>query len=255
MTLALIDADHIVWRCAGSCEPTKAKPYRESKEDALVRAEQLMQNIVFSLNDPQLEVYISGEGNWRYAIYPEYKANRKGKPIPMWLEDVREYLLTRWNAQLVNGMEVDDMCGIRMTQEEHAICVSLDKDLLTVPGEHYNFANQNRCYISPWEAQVRFYSQLLTGDASDNIPAFDGKFRTSVPQFVQKLLDPLTEMEEEVDMYEYVKDIWISTADCFAGDAPIVSLMHRNAQCLYILRKDGEYWLPPNGVQEENNLL
>lgn len=119
-SLAIIDGDHIVYRAAGSCEPTKIKPTPEPCEDAIYRANQLMVRILHNLGDPDYELYISGECNWRYALYPEYKANRKDKPKPRWLEEVRAFLITNWNAQIVNNIEVDDMCGIRMTQETNA---------------------------------------------------------------------------------------------------------------------------------------
>jgi 5'-3' exonuclease len=112
----IIDGDHISYRAASSCEPTKAKPYLEELEYALGRAEDIMQRIMYETNATSYELYIAGEGNWRLEIYPEYKANRKDKPKPTWLEEVREYLITKWKAEIVNGKEVDDMCGIRMTQ-------------------------------------------------------------------------------------------------------------------------------------------
>lgn len=234
--LAIIDGDHVVWRAAGSCEPTKAKPYLESKEDAIARANQLMTGILYSLGDPDYELYISGSGNWRYSIDPEYKANRRDKRNPTWLQDVREHLVLTWRAELVNGMEVDDQCGIRMTQEEDAICVSLDKDLLQLPGKHYNFAKDLSQYISPLDGLRRFYKQIIEGDAADNVPSFDGKFRNYTPQKVQKLLDPIDEMTEEIEMYEYVKSIY----DC-----------DRNAKLLYVLRKEETLWQPPVKSDDE----
>lgn len=116
-SLAIIDGDHIVWRCAASCEPSKKKPYLEPVEEAIYRANSMMRQLLLDLGDPDYELYISGEGNWRYAIFPEYKANRKGVKKPTWLENVREHLVLEWKAQIVNDREVDDQCGIRMTEE------------------------------------------------------------------------------------------------------------------------------------------
>lgn len=111
--LAIIDGDHIVFRCAVSAENDPA-------EIACVRADLLMHRILYALNDPEYEFYIGGEDNFRYKIYPEYKANRKGKAEPKHLQAVREHMILHWNAKIVNGMEVDDMCGIRMTEEMNA---------------------------------------------------------------------------------------------------------------------------------------
>jgi 5'-3' exonuclease len=113
----IIDGDHIVYRAASSCEPTKLKPFLEDKEAAIHRADELMLRILQETSADSYELYIAGTDNFRYNIYPDYKANRKDLPKPTWLEDVREYLVLNWKAEIVNGMEVDDMCGIRMTEE------------------------------------------------------------------------------------------------------------------------------------------
>lgn len=244
MITTIIDGDHLVWRAAGSCEPTKAKPYLESLEDALSRAQSSFEQILLDLEDCTCEFYISGEGNWRKEIYPEYKANRKGKPSPTWLQQVREFYMMQYGAKIVNDIEVDDMCGIRLTEEgDKALCVSLDKDLLTVPGFHYNFNTKVIQQVSPADALRNFYKQLVTGDGSDNVPAFDGKLRNSTPQFVQKLLDPIAAMSDALEMYNYVKDLYSD-----------VDIMHRNAKVLYIQQQHGAQWQPPTGQKDENAL-
>jgi hypothetical protein len=115
------------------------------------------------------------------------------------------------------------------------ICVSLDKDLLQIPGYHYNFVKGIESFVSPIDGLRSFYRSVITGDSTDNIPAFDGKLRTSLPKFVAKILLPLEEMKDEKDMYNYCLEIW-------NGDT---ETMHRNATCLWILRKEGELWHSP----------
>ena len=247
--ILLIDGDHLTYRCAASCEPTKAKPFLEPLDEALTRVDGLMNNILTALNTDEYELYISGEGNWRYAIYPEYKANRKDKPKPTYLEDVREHLVKVGNAQIVNDIEVDDMCAIRLTQcneqDVPAICVSLDKDLLTVPGRHYNFVTQEQCYVSPLQAMRRFYGQLISGDGADNIPSFDGKIRNSVPKFVQTHVSALDEMTEEEEMYSYCMQLYEDEFGNPLGFEHIKNIMHRNAKVLYMKRTFDDMWKPP----------
>lgn len=239
----ILDADHITYRAAASCSPTKAKPFQESLTDAIWRAESMVSQIFHDLNSTDAEFYISGEGNWRYDIYPDYKANRRDIPKPMWLEEVREHLIIQYKAEIVNGKEVDDMCGIRLTQEgDNAVCASLDKDMKTVPGNHYSWETRGatwikpamRTLVSPYDALRNFYAQLITGDQADNIPGFDGKMRSTIPKFVQKLIDPLQEMQDEKEMYEYCHSVYVDK-----------SILDRNAQVLYIQRKEDDKWLPP----------
>lgn len=240
----IIDADHITYRAAASCSPTKAKPFQESLTDAIWRAESMVSQIFHDLNSTDAEFYISGEGNWRYDIYPDYKANRRDIPKPMWLEEVREHLIVQYKAEIVNGKEVDDMCGIRLTQEgDNAVCASLDKDMKTVPGNHYSWETRGanwikpamKTLVSPYDALRNFYAQVITGDQADNIPGFDGKMRSTIPKFVQKLIDPLQEMQDEVDMYEYCRSVYEDKA-----------MVDRNAMVLYIQRKEDDKWQPPS---------
>lgn len=251
MTVVLVDADHITYRAAASCSPTKLKPFLESKEDAIHRAEGMMLNLVDLFPNASFETYIAGQGNWRYEIYPEYKANRKDIPKPHWLEDVREYLLTHWKAQIVNDIEVDDACGIRLTEEgANAVCVSLDKDLLTIPGTHYNFVKQTTNVVDKTQALRYFYKQVITGDASDNIPGFDGKLRSITPKFVEAILQPLDTMTEELEMYKYCCDVY---ADKVLDESVSECHLERNAKVLYIQRKEGDQWHPP-GQKDVNEL-
>jgi 5'-3' exonuclease len=256
MTLLIVDTDHITHRAAASCEPTKAKPFLQDKDTAIWRCRAMVDNLKRRYNDPDFEFHISGEGNWRYGIYPQYKANRKDTVRPTWLNDVRELMVVEYKATITNDMEVDDICGIRMTQEhnrpEKVVCASLDKDLLQLPGYHYAWEisgttstgttwtkEEKEVFVSPLDGLRRFYCQVIQGDQADNIPAFDGKFRSSVPQFVQNILNPLNEMDKEKDMYDYC-------AEVYQGD---LTTMHRNASVLYIMKDYNDKWTPPNTTE------
>jgi hypothetical protein len=208
------------------------------------------------LNSIDWEFYIGGEGNWRKSFYPEYKANRKDVRIPEYNEIVREHLILKYKAEIVNDIEVDDRCGIRLTQEgDNAICVSLDKDLLTVPGNHWTFVKRVRSIVSPLTALRNFYGQLITGDSSDNIPGYDGKIRSPTRKtedgykyaiFLEALLEPLQEMTEERQMYAYCKDVYTRNLLGNQEFEYVLRDMHRNAQLLYIWRKEADEWTPPN---------
>jgi 5'-3' exonuclease len=237
MALLIIDGDHCSYRMAASCEPTKAKVEREPLSTALSRIDSTMHHIKQACNSEEYELYIAGDNNFRKTLYPLYKANRT-QTKPMWLEDCREYLITTYGAKIVNDVEVDDMCGIRMTAMEgmeECICVSLDKDLLQLPGRHYNFVNKEHTTTSPLEGLRIFYKHIILGDASDNVPGFDGKLRNICPKFVYNLQTPIDEMVEEKTMYNYVVEV-------YNGD---VATVHLRATLLYVLRREGEFWQPP----------
>lgn len=232
--LALVDADIVAFRCASSAE-------NDPQEIAEVRVDELMRRILHETGALEYKCFLTGKDNFRKTIYPEYKANRKDRPKPIWLQACRDHLVKYWNAQTINGREADDELGIEQTAHglDSIIC-SIDKDLLQIPGYHYNFVKGCHSFISPYDGLRNFYGQLIAGDGSDNIPAFDGKIRSAVPKFVQKLVDPLWEMTEEKEMYVYVLDLWETN----------YTDMERNAKCLWIWRKEGDIWVSPDKRKE-----
>jgi hypothetical protein len=238
--IAFLDADIVAYRCAASAE-------NDPQDIAEIRVNDLIQRILYETNSESYLGFLSGSNNFRYEIYPEYKANRKGKPKPKHLEACREHLVKQWQCKITDGIEADDALGIEHQAEPESVLCSIDKDLLQLPGQHYNFVKQEFSTISPLQGLRNFYTQLLEGDASDNIPAFDGKLRTTRPKFVQKLIDELYGMVDEKDMYCYVESLYGSKN---------LEQMILNANLLYIQQKEGDTWRNPimthSGVQEDS---
>ena len=250
MTLTLIDADIVAFRCAASAE-------NENKDIAVWRVGDLMQRIMHETESSAFQGFLTGSNNFRYDIYPEYKAHRKKKPKPQFLEACRESLVINWKCQVTDGIEADDALGIEHQANPGSVLASIDKDLLQLPGRHYNFVKQTWTDIDELQGLRNFYTQLIEGDASDNIPAWDGKLRTSRPKFVAKLIDPLYDLFREDQMYNYVRDLWLDTdvADTWV----VEDKLHLNARLLYIQKKEGDEWKRPtmmdNGAQEGSEAL
>ncbi len=232
--LALIDADIVAYRCAASAE-------NDPLEIAISRAHDLMTRILHNVGAHTYKAFLTGDNNFRYTIYPQYKANRKGKPKPRHLSDIQSFLITEWNAKVTDGNEADDELGIEQTcannsENTESIICTIDKDLLQVPGNHYNFVTEERRVVSPLEGTRYFYRQIITGDGSDNIPSYDGKVRHSVPLFIDKLCFPLLSLSTERELFDYVCSIYGATNS---------GLAIMNAKCLYIQRKENDFWTPP----------
>ncbi len=184
--LLLIDSDLVSHRVGFGCESkvteeqarfegsTAGERIVEPVEVAIERTEALLQEIFVALGTSEARLYLTdSDGNFRKTIYPDYKANRKGKPRPVHLQAIEDYLIQSHGAVRAVGEEADDLLGISQTicwenNKESVIC-SIDKDLLMIPGSHYNFIKKEFTEISPEEGQYRFYTQLLMGDATDNI--------------------------------------------------------------------------------------
>jgi 5'-3' exonuclease len=209
----------------------------------------MIERICIATNSSEIEGYLGGSDNFRYNIYPEYKGNRKDKPKPTYLEDCRELLVTQYSANIVNGYEADDALGIAQTKYDgnSRIC-SLDKDLLMVPGWHWNWVNLEAKLVSPLDGLKCFYRQLILGDKSDNIKGFDGALRGTCPKFIEKLQEPINHMTEEIDMYEHVKEVYhdyVVEQESPTLDSYWLGNLHRNASLLYILKEEDKFWQPP----------
>lgn len=237
MTIALVDGDIVCYRSAASCEPNlKGKTEREPLHVAIARCDDLMNRILNDTASNQHSTFISGPDNFRYAIDPLYKANRKDKVRPEWLQDIREHLVVRWGAHVSDGIEADDDLGIAQT-DETVIC-SIDKDLLQIPGRHYNFVSGTHCIVDELGGWMNFYTQLVMGDRADNIPGYDGKMRQAVPNFLRHVIDDLDKCEADLDMYSRVYDL-------YENEGLGVDRFKMNCELLYILREPEQFWSPP----------
>lgn len=203
---------------------------------AIARCDDLMNRILNDTSSDQHQAFISGADNFRYAVDPLYKAHRKDKARPEWLQDVREHLVVRWGARVSDGIEADDDLGIAQT-EDTVIC-SIDKDLLQVPGRHFNFVSGSHSVVDERTGWINFYTQLVLGDKADNIPGYDGKMRPIVPKFLQPVLDDLAQCDSDRAMYERVYDLYDT-------EGLGIDRFHMNCELLYILREEGVYWRAP----------
>src|SRR3990167_11351680 len=62
--------------------------------------------------------YLTGDGNFRekVATIQPYKGNRDKDAKPFWYKEIRKYLIDRYKAVVVDGMEADDAIGIAQYQ-------------------------------------------------------------------------------------------------------------------------------------------
>lgn len=181
---ALIDGDILTYRIGFTTQ-------EEESWVAFARIDELILSILADTGAKEYKVFLTStdKSNFRYQIYPEYKGNRKA-PKPIHYEDIRKYLVEVHEAEIIYGEEADDALGYNQT-EETIIC-SIDKDLLMIPGKHYNFVKKELYNISKQEGLYNFYWQLLNGDIGDNIPGCPGVG----PKKIEKLIhSDMTEIE------------------------------------------------------------
>ena len=224
--LALIDGDIVQYRCSWASN-------NDPLGIAIARTDEMLDLMLYDVGATQFEIYISDDAtnNFRYAIDPTYKANRKDQERPVWYKEIKEHLFDKWNAMLSLGMEADDSLGIRQIEalaaEQDSVICSIDKDLKQIPGDHYNFVKKEWSEVSYMDGIRQLYLQLLIGDTSDNVKGVD----RIGPVKAGKLLNHI---DNEYEMFSIVRD-------AYNNDERLL----KNGQLLYIRHYDGEVWCPP----------
>lgn len=190
----LIDADGLVYRCGFAADSQMKAKFKESNpgiaDDLLQQMLDNVDYVSYALHNTREAIddicneyrgeprlFISGDGNFReqLATILPYKGNRTTRK-PKYYKDIKNYLVTYFNAEVVHGQEADDALAQAQwaAKDKSTIIVTQDKDLDMVPGHHYNWVKKEYYYISLEYANMRLFWQMLEGDSSDNIPGIKG---------------------------------------------------------------------------------
>lgn len=197
----------------------------EPVENCLQMVKSSLENTLKVLKADSYVGFLSGRGNFRDDIYPDYKSNRDGVAKPKYYGDIRDYLTKQWEAKMVSGMEADDALGIFQGEDATRIVACVDKDLDQIPGPKYNWVTGESYTVSQRDGLSFFYQQMLSGDPTDNIPGLKG---IGPKKAEAALKDCQTPTECAGLVYSlYRKEI---------GGAPD-AIIDRNARLLWIWRK------------------
>ncbi len=197
----------------------------------------------------RLELYLTGKGNFReeIATIKGYKANRKDNVRPVHYKGIRRYMRERWQAVVVKGYEADD--ALAMAAHDHGydgeavILVSQDKDLRTVPARHYNPRKKLWSTVTPQEALLNFYRQVLTGDDVDNI---GGCYKIG-PKAADELLSTMFDKDEEYMALAVLDKYNQSMTRKGCPYTNFIDAMRENCRLLHMCRtveetQEGGYW-------------
>jgi 5'-3' exonuclease len=212
---ALMDGDIYAFRVACTTE-------NDNEAIAVYRVNEMIENTLAEVEASEYKLFLTSPDNFRKHIYPEYKANRTATK-PKHLQFLRDYLVESWQGTVAERMEADDYLGIN--QHESSIICSIDKDLLQVPGKHYNFVKKEFYEVDEETGFRNFYTQLLTGDTSDNIKGIAGIGSV-------KAKKALAEATNEYEMFCIVRDMYKND-----------DWMIMNGRCLHILRSLDDDWI------------
>jgi DNA polymerase-1 len=136
--------------------------------------------------DSHVVLCLSDSSNFRKGLMSTYKDNRKNVRKPLLLKALRAWVDDMDEAVCSPTLEADDILGLLSHLPGH-IMVSIDKDLKTVPGQHYNpsFPDDGVYTVTPDEAHYNHMYQTLCGDSTDGYKGCPGVG----PVAAAKLLD------------------------------------------------------------------
>lgn len=146
------------------------------------------------LSPAHIQAYIVNKGsdedepiyavpNFRKAIAKSrpYKGNRPERPdwYLKWCPVIENHLESVWGfVRTPEGYEADDLVATFMTELTSAgakpICCGNDKDLLQIPGEHFNVVKKGVQNVDLRQAHRTLWLQVLTGDTTDHIEGIPG---------------------------------------------------------------------------------
>jgi 5'-3' exonuclease len=262
---AHIDGDTLVYRCGFSAEKSyyliddgtghnielfddyKSAKARETERPTVIWSRKEIQPVEFALQATKTTIeaildkakpkdyiiYLSGRKNFRYDIADYYKGNRDHQSKPRYWSDIRIYLIQHWGARVTDGIEADDAIGIAASGSGRSCIVSNDKDLDQIAGWHFDWP-KNRVYeISRKSGDFALYSQILSGDPTDNVPGLDGIGPVKAGRI----------LEGAKNTTELFERCWAQYRDRYGDGAKKYFL--EQARLIYIHRKENDEYRPP----------
>ena len=182
--LLIIDIESYLYKACAACkELAEISPfvYQElyKLENGIDYLDKAIKELMDILKADEFVLVLSHETNFRKTVYPEYKANRKGKPLmyPM----LREYVTHKYPYECLIGLEADDVA--RIVNEDKInydfgdkIIVSIDKDFYTIPCKFYRDLPDHRSVVNVDKEQAKYnlMMQTIMGDKTDNYTGIPG---------------------------------------------------------------------------------
>jgi len=212
----VIDADNIPYVIAPSFKPKKdgldgdvVKPIKTTLKKLKKAVKAWFKDILkvrvkkeFALRGWKLGewkvIFSDPKGNFRYDIFPEYKASRKGIEKSKEFYKIRKALHKKYGY--AKGVEADDIVAYYV-REEGYIGVTADKDLWKgVAGLWYNCHHMHQVWkeTTVEEAHEFMFCQTLAGDSTDGIKGIN---RVAIPT-AMKLLGGDYTWAKVVEIYE-----------------------------------------------------
>lgn len=237
-TLALIDGDHILYIvCANKVlRYSDGAPKKDSEgntlyeqktlEETLKLCDLFMYNILTAVGANKYIGTLTLTKNFRYQVNPEYKANRKNRERPPFFDEVTTHLKTKYKFIYRENFEADDVVvSLKNFYKDNYDCtiVTTDKDLLMLPGTHYNSKKVEFVTTNNDQAYDYFWYSMIVGDPADNIKGIPGMGDVKASAFMNKI--------SRQDLPKEILALYIARF----GESKGIAEYYMNYKCLRII--------------------
>lgn len=245
--IALIDSDSILYSAFYGnkvVDDVTGEPKKEDGKFVIVPKtdEQIMETLDGIFHHIFTEgkfthyiIFVKGNNTTvdRLEANPEYKQHRT-KEIPEKWEFTKQYAIEKWGAIEVNDIEVDDAIRICSRNMPNSYIVAIDKDLLWLSGENFNWRKNEWTYITPAMEEMYFCRSMIVGDTVDNIKGIPGK---GEKYCIKNNIDSICQV-----LNEYINEY---------GASKGVNEFYKNFKALYILEESDKFTQLPTPIKIE----
>lgn len=161
----------------------------ENVANALHTTKTMVESVLYYLKTNKFNGYLGKGDSFRVerSTLLKYKGSREGLLRPMLLGEVRDYIIKKYSADVVEGLEADDWLCIDAYRDKSKVCVTNDKDARGTACLVYNPFDTNEQKIVDCHGfgslylnnkgevkgtgRLWLYQQLCSLDAADNYKA------------------------------------------------------------------------------------
>lgn len=218
----LIDADSIVYLATYFPEdsimtfPDEESQIEEAKFRVRNKLQEIQNNVEEYYNIIHCMLFVGGKNNFRYKIYPEYKANRKNVVKSAILPIIQEYMLEIGVIVSHNGEADDYVIEAMKDVAGNCVIACIDKDIVyhapNVP--IYDYRSHNDVlgefkYITEKESRLARASQMIIGDNGDNIKGAVGLGKAYCDK----------NLTQDMTDYQFIRAIFVAYLKSTKGDS------------------------------------
>lgn len=177
--IVLIDGGMLLWKTVPNKVLTETELMYMNPEKTLKETYDLIDwyitEKIFKPVKPDYFIgFVDGSraNNFRTQISESYKSNRIGKELPKYFKEAKEYLQTKWNFSMPEGIEVDDALLItenRLKNNYEVIIACQDKDILNTEGVRYNPVKDEFLICPAHQEYTFFWKSMVVGDTADGV--------------------------------------------------------------------------------------